>query len=65
MLALLAAGFIGGTLLGFVIGYIVAGAGATTYMAIGDFILVLLLTVGGAAAGLIAVTAYRVGQRWR
>jgi hypothetical protein len=63
MFAQLAAGFIGGSLLGFALGYVVAGEGRNNIH--GDAILVGLLTVGGAVAGLIvgAVTAYRVGQR--
>jgi hypothetical protein len=61
--ALLAAGFIGGSLLGFALGYVVAGEGRNNIH--GGAILVGLLTVGGAVAGLIVgtVTAYRVGRR--
>jgi hypothetical protein len=63
MFALLAAGFIGGSLLGFALGYVVAGEGRNNIH--GGAILVGLLTVGGAVAGLIVgtVTAYRVGRR--
>jgi hypothetical protein len=63
MFALLAAGFIGGSLLGFALGYVVAGEGRNNIH--GGAILVGLLTVGGAIAGLIVgtVTAYRVGRR--
>ena len=60
---LLAAGFIGGGLLGFALGYVIAGEGRSNVH--GGAILVGLLTIGGAIAGLIvgAVTAYRVGRR--
>jgi hypothetical protein len=63
MFALLAAGFIGGSLLGFAIGYVIAGEGRNNIH--GGAILVGLLTIGGAIAGLIVgtLTAYRVGQR--
>ena len=63
VLGLLAAGFIGGSLLGFALGYIVAGEGRNNIH--GGAILVGLLTIGGAIAGLIVgtVTAYRVGRR--
>jgi len=63
MFALLAAGVIGGSVLGFALGYIVAGEGRNNIH--GDAILVGLLTVGGAVVGLIAgaVAAYRVGRR--
>jgi hypothetical protein len=60
---LLAAVFIGGSLLAFALGYVIAGEGRSNIH--GDAILVGLLTIGGAIAGSIvgAVTAYRVGQR--
>jgi hypothetical protein len=60
---LLAAGFIGGSLLAFALGYVIAGEGRSNIH--GDAILVGLLTIGGAIAGLIAgaVTDYRVGRR--
>jgi len=60
---LLATGVIGGGLLGFALGYVIAGEGRSNIH--GDAILVGLLTIGGAIAGLIvgAVTAYRVGRR--
>ena len=63
MFALLAAGFIGGSLLGFALGYVIAGEGRNNIH--GGAILVGLLTIGGAIAGLIvgAVTSYRVVQR--
>src|SRR3954468_22652430 len=63
MFALLAAGFIGGGLLGFALGYVIAGEGRNNIH--GGAILVGLLTIGGAIAGLIVgtLTAYRVGQR--
>jgi hypothetical protein len=63
MFALLAAGFIGGSLLGFALGYVIAGEGRNNIH--GGAILVGLLTIGGAIAGLIVgtLTAYRVGQR--
>jgi len=63
VLGLLAAGFTGGGLVGFALGYAIAGEGRSNIH--GDAILVGLLTIGGAIAGLIAggVTAYRVGQR--
>ena len=62
-LGLFAAGFIGGGLLGFALGYVIAGEGRSNIH--GGAILVGLLTIGGAIAGLIvgAVTAYRVGGR--
>lgn len=63
VLGLLAAGFIGGSLLGFALGYVIAGEGRSNIH--GDAILVGLLTIGGAIAGLIVggVTACRVGRR--
>ena len=63
MFTLLAAGFIGGSLLGFTLGYVIAGEGRNNIH--GGAILVGLLTIGGAIAGLIVgtLTAYRVGQR--
>jgi hypothetical protein len=63
VLGLLAAGFISGSLLGFALGYIMAGEGRSNIH--GGAILVGLLTIGGAIAGLIvgAVTACRVGRR--
>jgi hypothetical protein len=63
MFTLLAAGFIGGSLLGFALGYVIAGEGRNNIH--GGAILVGLLTIGGAIAGLIVgtLTAYRVGQR--
>ena len=63
VLGLLAAGIVGGGLLGFSLGYIVAGEGRNNIH--GDGIHVGLLTVGGAIAGLIvgAATAYRLVQR--
>jgi hypothetical protein len=63
VLGLLAAGFIGGGLLGFALGYVIAGEGRSNPH--GGAVLVGLLTVGGAIAGLIvgSVTAYRVGGR--
>jgi len=63
VLGLLAAGFIGGGLLGFALGYGIAGEGRSNIH--GGAILVGLLTIGGAVAGLIVgtVTAYRVGRR--
>ena len=63
VLGLLAAGFIGGGLLGFALGYVIAGEGRSNIH--GGAILVGLLTIGGAIAGLIvgAVTACRVGRR--
>lgn len=59
----LAAGLIGGGLLGFSLGYVIAGEGRSNIH--GGAILVGLLTIGGAMAGSIvgAVTACRVGQR--
>ena len=63
VVGLLAAGFIGGGLLGFALGYVIAGEGRSNIH--GGAILVGLLTIGGAIAGLIvgAVTACRVGRR--
>ena len=63
MFTLLAAGFIGGSLLGFALGYVIAGEGRNNIH--GGAILVGLLTIGGAIAGLIVgtLTAYRVGRR--
>jgi hypothetical protein len=63
VLGLLAAGLIGGGLLGFALGYVIAGEGRSNIH--GGAILVGLLTIGGAIAGLIvgAVTACRVGRR--
>jgi hypothetical protein len=62
VLGLLAAGFLGGGLLSFALGYVIAGEGRSNIH--GDAILVGLLTVGGAIAGLIVgtVTAYRAGR---
>ena len=51
VLGLLAAGCIGGSLLGFALGYVIAGEGRTNIH--GGAILVGLLTIGGAIAGLI------------
>ena len=63
ILGLLAAGFAGGGFLGFALGYVIAGEGRNNIH--GGAILVGLLTIGGAIAGLIVgtVTAYRVGHR--
>jgi hypothetical protein len=63
VLGLLAAGFTGGGLVGFALGYVIAGEGRNNIH--GGAILVGLLTIGGAIAGLIvgAVTACRVGRR--
>ena len=63
VIGLLAAGFIGGGFLGFALGYVIAGEGRSNIH--GGAILVGLLTVGGAIAGLIVgtVTAYRVAGR--
>jgi len=63
MLGLLAAGFAGGGFLGFALGYVIAGEDRNNIH--GGAILVGLLTIGGAIAGLIVgtVTANRVGQR--
>lgn len=63
VLAMLAMGFAGGGFLGFALGYILAGEGRNNIH--GGAILVGLLTIGGAVAGLIvgAVTAYRVSER--
>lgn len=63
VLAMLAMGFAGGGLVGFALGYVIAGEGRSNIH--GDAILVGLLTIGGAIAGLIvgAVTAYRVAGR--
>jgi hypothetical protein len=63
VLGMLAMGFAGGGLLGFSFGYVIAGEGRNNIH--GDAILVGLLTIGGAIAGLIvgAVTSYRVVQR--
>jgi hypothetical protein len=62
-LGLLAAGLIGGGFLGFALGYAIAGEGRSNIH--GGAILVGLLTIGGAIAGLIVgtVAVYRVGQR--
>ena len=56
-------GFTGGGLVGFALGYVVAGEGRSNPH--GALILVALLMFGGAILGLIvgAVAAYRVGQR--
>ena len=63
VLAMLAMGFAGGGLVGFALGYVIAGEGRSNIH--GDAILVGLLTIGGTIAGLIvgAVTAYRVAGR--
>jgi hypothetical protein len=63
VLGLLAAGVIGGGLLGFALGYVIAGEGRSNIH--GGAILVGLLAIGGAIAGLIVgtVAVYRVGQR--
>ena len=63
VLGLLAAGFIGGGLVGFSLGYLIAGEGRSNIH--GGAILVGLLTIGGAIAGLIvgAVTASRLAGR--
>ena len=65
VLAMLAMGFAGGGLVGFALGYVIAGEGRSNIH--GGAILVGLLTIGGAIAGLIvgAVTAYRVAGRRR
>ena len=62
VLGMLVMGFAGGGLLGFALGYIIAGEGRSNIH--GGAILVGLLTIGGAIAGLImgTVTAYRVGR---
>ena len=63
VLGMLVMGFAAGGLLGFALGYIIAGEGRSNIH--GGAILVGLLTIGGAIAGLImgTVTAYRVGRR--
>ena len=63
VVGLLAAGFIGGSLLGFALGYVIAGEGRSNIH--GDGILVVLLDDRRSHCGLIvgAVTAYRVGRR--
>lgn len=63
VLGMLAMGFAGGGLLGFSLGYLIAGEGRSNIH--GGAILVGLLTIGGAIAGLIvgAVTASRVAGR--
>jgi hypothetical protein len=63
VVSLLAAGLAGGGCLGFALGYVIAGEGRNNVH--GGAILVGLLTIGGAIAGLILgiLTAYRVGQR--
>jgi tetrahydromethanopterin S-methyltransferase subunit F len=63
VVSLLAAGLAGGGFLGFALGYVIAGEGRNNIH--GDAILVGLLTISGAIAGLIVgtLTAYRVGQR--
>jgi hypothetical protein len=63
VVSLLAAGLAGGGCLGFALGYVIAGEGRGNIH--GGAILVGLLTIGGAIAGLIVgtLTAYRVGQR--
>ena len=63
VLGMLAMGFTGGGLVGFALGYDVAGEGRSNPH--GALILVALLMFGGAILGLIvgAVAAYRVGQR--
>ena len=56
-------GFTGGGLVGFALGYVIAGEGRSNPH--GGLILVALLMFGGAILGLIvgAVAAYRVGRR--
>lgn len=56
-------GLAGGGLVGFALGYVIAGSDYRNPH--GGLILVTLLMMGGAILGLIvgAVTAYRVGQR--
>jgi hypothetical protein len=63
VLGMLAMGFTGRGLVGFALGYVVAGEGRSNPH--GALILVALLMFGGAILGLIvgAVAAYRVGQR--
>lgn len=63
VLGMLAMGFAGGGLVGFSLGYLLAGEGRSNIH--GDAILVGLLAIGGAIAGLIvgAVTASRVAGR--
>jgi len=63
VLAMLAMEFAGGGLVGFALGYVIAGEGRSNIH--GGAILVGLLTIGGAIAGLIvgAVTACRVARR--
>jgi hypothetical protein len=63
VLAMLALGFAGGTFVGFALGYIIAGDGRTNIH--GGAILVGLLTIGGAVAGLIvgSVIADRIVRR--
>jgi hypothetical protein len=63
VLGMLAMGFTGRGLVGFALGYVVAGEGRSNPH--GALILVALRMFGGAILGLIvgAVAAYRVGQR--
>ena len=63
VLGLLAAGFMGGGPVGFSLGFLIAGEGRSNIH--GGAILVGLLSIGGAIAGLIvgAVTASRVAGR--
>lgn len=63
VLGLLAAGLLGGGLVGFSLGYVIAGNEYRNPH--GGLILVALLMFGGAILGLIlgAVTAYRVSRR--
>ena len=63
VLGMLAMGFTGGGLVGFALGYVIAGEGRSNPH--GGLILVALLMFGGAILGLIvgAVAAYRVGRR--
>jgi len=63
VLGMLAMGFTGGGLVGFALGYVVAGEGRSNPH--GTLILVALLICRRAILGLIvgAVAAYRVGQR--
>jgi hypothetical protein len=63
VLGLLAAGFIGGGLVGFALGYVITGPDHRNPH--GGAILVALLMFGGAILGLIvgALAAYRVVQR--
>ena len=63
ILAMLALGFSAGGLVGFALGYIIAGEGRSNIH--GGAILVGLLVIGGAILGLIvgAAAAYRVAPR--